>query len=224
MKQRREEVTTCNKLEAKPEGQFGLGYTNMEGEIIPQLPILHPDFMTSNLQEVFELYDGTLGTAMIADSMRRVNLLCKMSEVGLKGFKLVGGTAWQNDDARLHNGTSVTVRRDWAALRSSPGRSDRHRDDSVSDGLQDGPPDIQIGARMRTNEMTVEIQTLDQTKSHFHLTEAILVLRCRLTTLELISEHLHYRLAGSRKRPSPQSTADPSCMGRTDQTSARWRI
>jgi hypothetical protein len=64
MKQRREEVATCNRLKAKPEGEFGLGYNNMEGEIIPQLQTLHPDFMTSTLQEVFELYDddATLGT------------------------------------------------------------------------------------------------------------------------------------------------------------------
>jgi hypothetical protein len=82
MKQRREEVATCNKLKSKPEWEFGLGYSNMERDIIPQLQTLHPDFMTSNLQEVFELYDGTLGTSMIADSMRRMNLLCKMSEVG----------------------------------------------------------------------------------------------------------------------------------------------
>jgi hypothetical protein len=59
MKPRREDVATCNKLEAKPEGKFGPGHSNMEGEIIPQPQTLHPDFMTSNLQEVFELYDET---------------------------------------------------------------------------------------------------------------------------------------------------------------------
>jgi hypothetical protein len=122
------------------------------------------------------------------------------------------------DDVWPHKGSSVAVRRDCAALRSAPGRSVSHRDDSVSDGLQDGPPDIQIAAMMRTNEMTVEIQTLDHTKSHFHLTEAMPVLRCRLTTLERISEHLHDRLAGSRKRPSEQSTADRSIMHGTDRS------
>jgi hypothetical protein len=72
MKQRREEVATCNRLKANPEGEFGLGYSNMEGEIIPQLQTLHPDFMTSTLQEVFELYDddATLGTAVISASTR----------------------------------------------------------------------------------------------------------------------------------------------------------
>jgi hypothetical protein len=82
MKQRREEVATCNRLNAKPEGEFGPGYSNMEGEIIPQLQTLHPDFMTSNLQEVFELYDETLGTAKISASMRRVNLLLKYRKSG----------------------------------------------------------------------------------------------------------------------------------------------
>jgi hypothetical protein len=70
------------------------------------------------------------------------------------------------DDVRPHERTSST---------------DRHRDDSVSDGLQDGPPDIQIAATMRT----MEIQILDQTKSYFHLTEDLPVPRGRLTALEL---------------------------------------
>jgi hypothetical protein len=150
---------------------------------------------------------------MIADNMRRVNLLCKMSEVGLKGFKLVGGTAWQK----------MTYSRIKELLLLS-GEIGRHSgqlldartvtDDSVSDGLQDGPPDIQIAATMRT----MEIQTLDQTKSYFHLTEAMPVLRCRLTTLEPISEHLHDRLAGSKRRPSEQRTADRSIMHGTDRS------
>jgi hypothetical protein len=85
------------------------------------------------------------------------------------------------DDVRPHKLTSVAVRRDWAALRSAPGRWVRHRDDSVSDGLQDGPLDIQIAATMRT----MEIQTLEQTKSYFHLREDVPVPRGRLTALEL---------------------------------------